>query len=203
MRNYHQALNVIHPRDRAELRQWFFDHACDETSDKRDTAEVFVHCTRKKHDSIISYLDVVEEALCFGWIDSTTRSYPDGNGYLQRLSPRRKNSNWTELNKERCRRLIKLGLMTPAGRLVLPSLDEDSFTIDPWIMDAIQADKLAWMHHEMFHPLYVRVRMYNIQWCMKHVSKERALAMLQKYVKAAHEGRMIGEWNDNGRLLDY
>ena len=64
------------------------------------------------------YIAAVEEALCFGWIDSTTRII-DGVT-MQRFSPRRKKALWTELNKERVRRLERLGLMTDAGRAVLP-----------------------------------------------------------------------------------
>ena len=187
---------IIFPKNRQDLREWFETNASAEK-------EVLVHCIRREHESIISYLDVVEEALCFGWIDSTTRSNPDGEGYFQRLSPRRKGSYWTELNKERCRRLIKLGLMTPAGKKVMPSLAKNSFKPDAWILDEIRKDKQAWKNHRQFHPLYVRVRLYNIQWYMTHVSEERSLAMLDKYIKAAHDGKMIGEWNDGGRLLDY
>ena len=186
-------MTIIYPKSRKELRTWFEKNASTEK-------EVFVHCIRHEHESIISYLDVVEEALCFGWIDSVCKSY-DGEGYLQRLSPRKKNSPWTELNKERCRRLIKLGLMTPAGKKVLPSLAKNSFKPEQWVVDAIRADKQAWKNHRHFHPLYVRVRLYNIQWYMKHVSEERSLKMLDKYIKAAHDGKMIGEWNDGGRLL--
>ena len=188
-------MNIIHPKSQTELHEWFLAHAAVEK-------EVYVHCIRKAHPAILSYLDVVEEALCFGWIDSVCKS-TDGEGYLQRLSPRRKNSPWTELNKERCRRLIKLGRMTPAGRKVLPSLAKNSFKPEPWVLNAIKADKEAWRNHRQFSPLYVRVRLYNIQWYMTHVSEERALTMLHRYIEAAHEGRMIGEWNDGGRLLDY
>ena len=63
---------------------------------------------------VLPYIDVVEEALCFGWIDSTLKKLPDGR-LAQRLSPRRKKSHWTELNKQRCQDLEKRGLMTPAG----------------------------------------------------------------------------------------
>ena len=64
---------------------------------------------------ILPYIDVVEEALCFGWIDSTLKKLPDGR-LAQRLSPRRKNSHWTRLNMDRCMDLEDRGLMTPAGR---------------------------------------------------------------------------------------
>jgi uncharacterized protein YdeI (YjbR/CyaY-like superfamily) len=67
---------------------------------------------------ILPYIDVVEEALCFGWIDSTLKKLPDGR-LAQRLSPRRKNSHWTKLNMDRCIDLEDRGLMTPAGRLAL------------------------------------------------------------------------------------
>ena len=64
---------------------------------------------------ILPYIDVVEEALCFGWIDSTLKRLPDGR-LVQRLSPRRKNSHWTRLNMDRYMDLEERGLMTQAGR---------------------------------------------------------------------------------------
>ena len=66
----------------------------------------------------LPYLDVVEEALCFGWIDSTLKRLPDGR-LAQRLSPRQKKSHWTELNKQRCADLEARGLMTDLGRTAL------------------------------------------------------------------------------------
>ena len=51
--------------------------------------------------SAIPYIEVVEEALCFGWIDSTLKSLSDGR-LAQRLSPRRAKSHWTQLNMDRC-----------------------------------------------------------------------------------------------------
>lgn len=66
----------------------------------------------------LPYLDIVEEALCYGWIDSTLKKLPDGR-LAQRLSPRRTSSHWTELNRQRCRDLERRGLMTEAGRVAL------------------------------------------------------------------------------------
>ena len=74
------------------------------------------------------YLDAVEEALCFGWVDSVHKEV-DGVR-LQRFSPRKPKSPWTELNKERVRRLERLGLMTDAGRAVLPKMGPRSFRVD-------------------------------------------------------------------------
>jgi uncharacterized protein YdeI (YjbR/CyaY-like superfamily) len=67
----------------------------------------------------LNYIEAVEEALCFGWIDGTQKSM-DAERYALRFSPRRPKSNWTETNKERARRLIAAGKMTEAGRASLP-----------------------------------------------------------------------------------
>jgi uncharacterized protein YdeI (YjbR/CyaY-like superfamily) len=67
----------------------------------------------------ISYDESIEEALCFGWIDSIAKSM-DAEKYAQRFSPRRKGGNWTETNQAKARRLIAEGRMTQAGRAALP-----------------------------------------------------------------------------------
>jgi uncharacterized protein YdeI (YjbR/CyaY-like superfamily) len=68
----------------------------------------------------INYVEAVEEALCFGWIDSTEKSM-DIERYATRFSPRRPKSNWTDTNKERARKLIAAGKMTEAGFASLPA----------------------------------------------------------------------------------
>jgi uncharacterized protein YdeI (YjbR/CyaY-like superfamily) len=70
----------------------------------------------KKHTGRprIPYDDAVEEALCFGWIDSIVRRIDEGR-YAQKFTPRRDGSQWSELNIKRARKLIKEGRMTRAG----------------------------------------------------------------------------------------
>ena len=68
----------------------------------------------------IPYIEVVEEALCFGWIDSTLKRLSDGR-LAQRLSPRRPKSHWTQLNMDRCVDLEDRGLMTETGRQAFES----------------------------------------------------------------------------------
>ena len=70
----------------------------------------------KKHTGKprIPYEDAVEEALCFGWIDSIVKRV-DEETYVQKFTPRRKRSVWSKLNKVRAIRLIKSGWMTPLG----------------------------------------------------------------------------------------
>jgi len=67
----------------------------------------------------IPYVEAVEEATCFGWIDSLEKSM-DTERYATRFTPRRPKSNWTEANKERARRMIADGKMTEAGLATLP-----------------------------------------------------------------------------------
>ena len=67
----------------------------------------------------INYVEAVEEALCFGWIDGLEKSM-DSERYALRFSPRRPKSNWTNTNKDRARKMIAEGRMTPAGRAMLP-----------------------------------------------------------------------------------
>ena len=62
----------------------------------------------------LSYEEAVEEALCFGWIDGLTRGR-DEHSYVQRFTPRRRNSNWSESNHRRVAKLIAEGRMRPAG----------------------------------------------------------------------------------------
>ena len=67
----------------------------------------------------IDYVQAVEEAICFGWIDNIEKSM-DAERYATRFSPRRPKSNWTDTNKERARRMIAEGKMTEAGLTTLP-----------------------------------------------------------------------------------
>lgn len=145
---------------------------------------------------VLPYLDVVEEALRFGWIDSTCKR--EGNILRQRLSPRRRGSRWTELNKERCRRLEHLGLMTDEGRRVLPDLDVSHFKIDDDILQALQSDETLWQNFQSLPPLYQRIRIGNIQ-------MKRGTSLfenrLKKFMDYTRRNLLYGEWNDKGRLL--
>ena len=106
---------------RIQLRQWLMENHA-------SAKECWVVMSRSKipPEGVLPYLDVVEEALCFGWIDSTLKKLPDGR-LAQRLSPRRKNSHWTKLNMDRCMDLEVRGLMTPAGRRALISCTDGEF----------------------------------------------------------------------------
>ena len=185
--------NLLPAQNRDELRQWLL-----ENYNKEDECCVVVKRGRPVDDGTFWYVDAVEEALCFGWIDSTTKKMDNGIT-AQRLAPRRKNSLWSELNKERCRRMERLGRMTDAGRAVLPDMSENGFVIDEVILAALQEDVEVWENFQSFPLLYQRVRIDTIQ--IKKKQPELFRSRLQKLLDNTKEGIMYGEWNDNGRLL--
>ena len=105
-----KPINILKAKNREELRLWL--------ENKYETQKecwVIVKRGKPQNDDTFWYIDAVEEALCFGWIDSTVKKLDTGIT-IQRLSPRKKGSIWSELNKERCRRMEKLGKMTQAGK---------------------------------------------------------------------------------------
>ena len=106
-----ETINLLHFKDRSELRQWLADNHC-----KEKCCWVVTYRSKCPEWLAIPYIEVVEEALCFGWIDSTLKRLPDGR-LVQRLSPRRPKSHWTQLNLDRCMDLEDRGLMTNAGRV--------------------------------------------------------------------------------------
>ena len=186
--------NILSARNRMEFREWLTDNAL-------SASECWVNVKRGKpvDENVFYYLDAVEEALCFGWVDSTVRIVEGRR--LQRFSPRRKGGNWTELNKERVRRLEKLGLMTDAGRRVLPPMGPRSFRTDPETEAELKKARV-WSKFRALHPLYQRVRASNLKFYREHYP-EGYRRMLQHTIETAKQGRTFGEWNDYGRLSDY
>ena len=106
-----KVVNLLHLGNRSEFRQWL-----KENHNTEKCCWVVTYRSKCPPEwPAIPYIEVVEEALCFGWIDSTLKRLPDGR-LAQRLSPRRAKSHWTQLNMDRCVDLEDRGLMTEAGR---------------------------------------------------------------------------------------
>lgn len=185
--------NILTVKDRSGFRAWLEEHAATETE-----CWVAVRRGEPVDPEAFYYLDAVEESLCFGWIDSTTKEI-DGVR-MQRFSPRTKNSPWTELNKERVRRLERLGLMTDAGRKALPKMGPRSFRIDPDIEAALKKARV-WTKFRAFPPLYQRVRAYNVGFYKTRMPEayEKGLAHL---IDETKKGNMYGAWDDYGRLTE-
>ncbi len=94
---------------RAEWRQWLAQHH------NKESGIWLVFYKKHAQMPTLQYDAVVEEALCFGWIDSIIKKLDDDR-YARKLTPRTAHSQWSELNKKRVKKLLKQGLMTDFGR---------------------------------------------------------------------------------------
>ena len=120
---------LIHPRTIAAWRDWLMKH-------HQDTDGVWLARWKRASGRIpLDYAQIVEEALCFGWIDGVTNTLDDGR-QAQLLTPRRRGSGWSPSNKERVERLVADGRMTDAGMRVIEAARADG----SWSMqDAAEA----------------------------------------------------------------
>lgn len=189
-----KPINILKAKNKEELRLWL-----ENNYETQKECWVIVKRGKPQNDDTFWYIDAVEEALCFGWIDSTVKKLDTGIT-IQRLSPRKKGSIWSELNKERCRRMEKLGKMTQAGKKVLPDMSEKGFNIDIDILEALKKDEIVWANFHKFPSLYQRVRIDTIQ--IKKKNPQLFQKRLEKLIENTKKGIMYGEWNDNGRLLN-
>ena len=186
--------NLLNIHTRAELYRWYL-----ENHDK--VSDFWLRVNRAAEDcpGVVRYVDAVEVALCFGWIDSTMKKIDEGKP-VQHFTPRRKRSNWCERNLIRCRRLVQVGEMTSAGLAVAPDLAPSRFVYEEWVLDAIKDDETAWANYLSFPENYRRIRVDYIQHFMQTGREEQALKALKRFVQDCHAGKMQPGWDDFGRL---
>lgn len=185
-----EVTTTYKPTDRSAWRAWLEQH-------HSIASEVWLLLDDRPEYSNISYLDAVEEAICFGWIDSIQKRFSNYER-AQRFTPRRKRSNWTELNKERARRLIRIELMTKAGQATLPNLSLE-FEISEDIVKALKSEPNAWSNFLAFPDLYRRVRIGYIEEMRKN--RDEFERRLRNFVSKTASNKMFGNWNDEGRLI--
>jgi uncharacterized protein YdeI (YjbR/CyaY-like superfamily) len=128
---------IYHAETRDQLRAWLEHH-------HRTERGVWV-CSWRSGTAKprCPYPDVVEEAICFGWIDST-RSVLDEDRGLQLLTPRKPKSSWTRLNRRRVADMEAAGLMTDAGRRAVEIAQENGWwTRHDAAEDLLEPDALA------------------------------------------------------------
>jgi uncharacterized protein YdeI (YjbR/CyaY-like superfamily) len=153
-----------------------------------------VYATKKSGKGRVAYSDAVEEALCFGWIDGTMKSI-DENYFAQRFSPRRSaKSQLSETNKERVRRLIRAGLMTPAGMEKIRGRMNEKFVLPADIVAALQRDPQTWKNFQRFPKWYQRVR---VGWLdMSRHRPEIFQARLRYFLKMTAQNKRYGQVHD-------
>lgn len=180
---------LIEPASRAEWREWLQrSHA--------DVTGIWLAVGKKGNQvTTLTYDDAVEEALCFGWIDSVVHKLDDDR-FRQLFTPRKPRSTWSLLNKQRVERLIAAGQMTPAGMAAIEvakangsweSLDHvDAMTMPDDLSQALAAVTGA---SEGFSALSASRQRQALYWIGTAKRDETRRSRVEKVVSAAAEGR--------------
>ena len=137
----------------------------------------------------IAYNDAVEEALCFGWIDSTVRTI-DEQRFAQRFSPRKPKSKYSPANKERLRSLLKQKKVIKEVRETLGDLAAEKFVISKDILAEIKSNKQAWKHFQKFSAAYKRIRIGFIEGARKRPAEFKK--RLAYFIKMTEQNKQFG-----------
>ena len=163
----------------ADLRAWLVENH--ETAD-----ELWVGMYRKASGRpSVTWQDVVDEALCFGWIDGIRRGIDDIS-YTNRITPRRKGSNWSAVNIRRVGELEAAGRMTDAGRRAFALRDEaksrvysyerEAAKLDDEAEATFRANATAWAWFERAAPSYRKLATHWVMSAKRPETRARRLA---------------------------
>ena len=176
-------MNTLYVTDRKKWRLWLRQHY------KTEKEIWLVYYKKDLGKPRIEYNDAVEEALCFGWIDSIIRSI-DEQRFAQRFSPRKPGSKYSPANKERLRSLLKQEKVIKEVRETLGDLDEENFVIPEDILAEIQANKQAWKHFQKFSDAYKRIRIGFIEGARNRPAEFRK--RLAYFIKMTEKDKQFG-----------
>ena len=180
-------------RSRQELRDWLHaNHA---------TADTFWLVSFKKHvtDRYVPYGEIVEELLCYGWIDSRTRRL-DEDRTMYLVAPRKPGSSWSASNKKRVAKLEKNGLMTPAGREKIDAArrdgswshldDIENLVIPDDLLNALQENETAQKEFDAFNKSAKKVILLWIKTAKRSETRAKRVSetvrLAAKGLKAVH-----------------
>ena len=137
MADLYRGRPLLHPASRSAWRSWLSRHHAD-----TDGAWL-ARWTKASGRSPLDYEAIVEEALCFGWIDGLVNTLDDGR-QAHLMTPRRKGSPWSRSNKDRVDRLVADGRMTEAGRAAIRAAKADgTWSMQDAAEALIEPDELA------------------------------------------------------------
>lgn len=174
---------TLYVTNRDDWRSWLEKHYRSET-------EIWLIYFRKHTGKPrIPYNDAVEEALCFGWIDSTVKKL-DEERYAQRFTPRRPRSQFSQPNKERLRRLIDQGKVMPEVLATLDDAGLDDFEYPADIMAAIRANQEAWRNFQAYSDSYQRIRIAYIDGARNRPGEYEK--RLQHFIRMTAQGKQFG-----------
>lgn len=171
-----KTLEQVHPKTRSEWRRWLQrNHA--------DARGVYLVTYKKATGKPrLEYADSVEEALCFGWVDSNSRTLDEERTALM-FTPRNPKSAWSKTNKERIERLTKEGRMEEAGSRAVAvakatgawnALDSAEALIVPADLGkALERNKRAKQHFDAFPPSAKKTILWWIESAKREETRQR------------------------------
>ena len=168
---------------RSAWRKWLKSHF------KTDKDIWLVYYKKESGRPRISYNDAVEEALCFGWIDSTVKSL-DNDRYAQRFSPRNPKAEYSQSNKVRLAKLIRERRVYKDVLKTLGNIGVGNVTIPPDILRAIKDNKAAWANFHKYSQTYRDIRIAFIKGARNRPKEFEK--RLRYFVKMTAAGKQIG-----------
>jgi len=177
-----EITKTLYVTDPQEWREWLEAHY------KTENEIWLVYYKKNTSKPRIVYNDAVEQALCFGWIDSIVKKLDDERS-VQRFSPRKPKSGYSRQNIERLRHLVSQGLVVDEVLATLGDLLEREFVFPPDILESIKADKQAWENYQTFSDSYKRIRVAYIEGARKR--PEEFQKRLSYFIKMSRENKLI------------
>jgi uncharacterized protein YdeI (YjbR/CyaY-like superfamily) len=183
-----KTLKTVDARTPEQWRVWLIDHHASES-------EVWL-VFHKRHtgQASIAYEDAVDEALCFGWVDSLIKRL-DAAHYARKFTPRKADSKWSTSNRQRYAQLKASGRLMPAGLNRVPT-DRSGDASRPslakvpqYIQDGLRNNPTAWGYFESLAPSYRR--MY-IAWIDCAKQPETKMRRLQEAIRLLAAGKKLG-----------
>ncbi|MFB2837173.1 YdeI/OmpD-associated family protein [Floridanema evergladense] len=187
-------VNSTHPKTRTEWRAWLEEH---QTSKEGIWLISYKKGTGKPR---IDYNEAVEEALCFGWIDSKPNKLDEERSLLW-FAPRKPRSGWSKLNKQRVERLMEQGLMMPAGLAKVEAAKQDgswnaldaieALEVPPDLEQALTSYQAAKQNFEAFPK---SVKRGILEWIASAKKPETRAKRIQETAQLAAENIRANQW---------
>lgn len=183
-----KKLTTLDVQSRRQWRNWLQKHH------NRETEIWLVFHKRHTARKSITYDAAVEEALCFGWIDSIVRRL-DGNRYARKFTPRKRDSRWSTINRRRYADLKAQGLLAAPGIDRTPTRQSgdaprpSTRTLPTYIAKQLQANARAWDYFNQLAPSYRRAYIGWIDSAKREETKEKRLCEAIRLLAA---GKKLG-----------
>ena len=175
-------MELFYTDDRNEWRAYLAENF------ETDEEIWLVFPTNDSGEEGISYNDAVEEALCFGWIDSVNRRADEGH-CIRRFTPRKPGSGYSQPNIERLKWLDERGMIHPKIRESVLPIIQAPFVFPQDIIDALKQDETVWENYQRFSDSYKRIRIAYIDVARKRPEEFRK--RLNSFIEKTRSNKMI------------